>query len=134
MNPAPSPQRWQNNTKAKAKAKAKLTPTFFSSLRDRELNFILVTIKLCWEFSGPFRGAMLTLQFLYGPLPPESFDTDENRTRNEAAETSFSRNDVKDIPKPGPINPGVNMKVNVVDWRAQELVSPNTPIDEDISG
>ncbi|KAJ6749696.1 hypothetical protein OIU85_000341 [Salix viminalis] len=61
-------------------------------------------------------------------------DTDENRTRNEAAETSFSRNDVKDIPKPGPITPGVNMKVNVVDWRAQELVSPNTPIDEDISG
>ena len=64
----------------------------------------------------------------------DAADTDENRTRNEAAETSFSRNDVKDIPKPDPITPGVNMKVNVVDWRAQELVSPNTPIDEDRSG
>lgn len=56
-------------------------------------------------------------------------DTDENRTSNDAAETNFSRNVVKDIPRPGPSSSGDNMKVSVVDWKAQELVSPNAPID-----
>ncbi|KAF9664651.1 hypothetical protein SADUNF_Sadunf16G0040400 [Salix dunnii] len=76
----------------------------------------------------------MSAKVLHDPKPKGTSDTDENRTRNQAAETNFSRNDVKDIPRPGPSTPGVNMKVNVVDWKAQELVSPNTPIDEDRSG
>ena len=61
-------------------------------------------------------------------------DTDENRTRNQATETNFSRNDVKDIPRPGPSTPVDNRKVNWVDSKGQELVSPNSPIDETRSG
>ncbi|KAG6743768.1 hypothetical protein POTOM_052469 [Populus tomentosa] len=171
--------------------------------RKRKLNRLLLSSLLFSqriEFSGSLRaGAKLTLLFVYGPLPPESFDrfekfegafklqdklyvlltwehecfefnnvvfsllhesssgmlvtgidlsnlilfvfffldapdTDENRTSNDAAETNFSRNVVKDIPRPGPGSSGDNMKVTVVDWKAQELVSPNAPIDEDRSG
>ncbi|KAJ6968001.1 hypothetical protein NC653_036059 [Populus alba x Populus x berolinensis] len=106
--------------------------------RKRKLNRLLLSSLLFSqriEFSGPLRaGTMLTLLFVYGPLPPESFDTDENRTSNDAAETNFSRNVVKDTPRPGPSSSGDNMKVTVVDWKAQELVSPNAPIDEDRSG
>ncbi|KAJ6864373.1 hypothetical protein NC651_035045 [Populus alba x Populus x berolinensis] len=47
---------------------------------------------------------------------------------------SSLRNVVKDTPRPGPSSSGDNMKVTVVDWKAQELVSPNAPIDEDRSG
>ncbi|KAL9336229.1 hypothetical protein Peur_070717 [Populus x canadensis] len=47
---------------------------------------------------------------------------------------TFFRNVVKDIPRPGPSSPGDNMKVNVVDWKAQELVSPNAPLEEDRPG
>lgn len=61
-------------------------------------------------------------------------DTDENRTRDEAAESNCSKNDVKDIPRPGPSTPVDNRKVNLVDWRAQELASPNSPMDENRSG
>ncbi|XP_006373730.3 uncharacterized protein LOC18106124 [Populus trichocarpa] len=47
---------------------------------------------------------------------------------------TFFRNVVKDIPRPGPSSPGDNMKVNVVDCKAQELVSPNAPLEEDRPG
>ncbi|KAJ6870462.1 hypothetical protein NC652_036184 [Populus alba x Populus x berolinensis] len=46
--------------------------------RKRKLNRLLLSSLLFSqriEFSGPLRaGAMLTLLFVYGPLPPESFD------------------------------------------------------------
>lgn len=77
------------------------------------------------------------MRFLYtmDHKSAEAFhDTDENRTRDEAAESNCSKNDVKDIPRPGPSTPVDNRKVNLVDWRAQELVSPNSPIDENRSG
>ncbi|CAK7342654.1 unnamed protein product [Dovyalis caffra] len=60
-------------------------------------------------------------------------DAYESRTRNGATESDCSKNDMKDIPRPGPSTPVDNMKVNSVEWKAPELVSPNATI-ENISG
>ncbi|KAF9679611.1 hypothetical protein SADUNF_Sadunf06G0032700 [Salix dunnii] len=67
--------------------------------------------------------------------PAEVFhDNDENITRDETAGSNCSKDDVKDIPRPGPSTPVDNRKVNWVDSKGQELVSPNSPIDENSSG